>query len=95
MKFTVEEVKHFFLPRENVINSYVVVNNKEITDFFSFYYLPSSILKNPKYQTLNVRFIINFIIKLIKQAAYSFYFIANKVSLKDLYENALIIANNS
>ena len=37
---------HWLLPREKVINSYVVENpdSKKITDFLSFYHLPSSIL---------------------------------------------------
>ena len=42
--FTEEEVAHFMLPRENVIYSYVVDNETTITDFYSFYNLPSTIL---------------------------------------------------
>ena len=46
--FSEEEIAHFMLPRENVIYSYVVEkyeNNKNtVTDFYSFYALPSSIL---------------------------------------------------
>lgn len=41
------EVAHMLLPREGVIHSFVVENSemKKITDFFSFYRLPSTILK--------------------------------------------------
>ena len=46
--FTEAEVAHFMLPRENVIYSYVVEkyenNANTITDFYSFYNLPSTIL---------------------------------------------------
>lgn len=54
-KFTEEEVKHYFLPIPKVIYSYVVTNkDKEVTDFLSFYSLPSHIMKHEKYKTLNV-----------------------------------------
>jgi glycylpeptide N-tetradecanoyltransferase len=60
LKFTEEDVKHFLLPRENVIYSYVIENtNKHITDFVSFYNLPSSVLQNPKYTHINVIYIIS------------------------------------
>lgn len=54
--FTQEEVAHFFLPREDVVYSYVVQDpeTREITDFCSFYSLPSSILHNPKHNKLRV-----------------------------------------
>ena len=47
--FTEDEVRHFLMPRDDVIESFVVEDpkNDEITDFVSFYSLPSSILKNP------------------------------------------------
>ena len=52
--------------------SYVVedVETKEITDMFSFYSLPSSILGNDKHRTLN--------------AAYCYYYFANKTPLAKL-----------
>jgi glycylpeptide N-tetradecanoyltransferase len=45
--FTKEEVAHWLLPRENVINSYVVESPEDgkITDFCSFYHLPSTIFE--------------------------------------------------
>jgi glycylpeptide N-tetradecanoyltransferase len=57
IQFSEEEVAHFMLPRENVIESFVVEGeNKEITDFISFYSLPSSILRHPEYNTLYVAY---------------------------------------
>jgi glycylpeptide N-tetradecanoyltransferase len=80
IQFTPEEVQHFFLPREWVIESFVVEdpNNDEITDFFSFYSLPSSVLKHPVHNNLNV--------------AYQYYYFNNKHNLTDLMKDALILA---
>ena len=63
--FTEEEVKHFFMPRENIIYTFVkdkqeVVDGKKktvITDVLSFYALPSHVMKNPKHDMLYVLFI--------------------------------------
>lgn len=73
---------HFLLPRENVIESWVVEDpsNDEITDFISFYSLPSSILRNPQHSMLHV--------------AYSYYYFTGKHSLLELTKDALIIAKN-
>ncbi|KAI9282766.1 acyl-CoA N-acyltransferase [Sporodiniella umbellata] len=57
---TDEDVKHWILPHEKVVWSYVVENKGKITDVFSFYSLPSSVIGNPKHSTLN--------------AAYMFYY---------------------
>mmetsp|Transcript_42469 Transcript_42469/g.51515 ORF Transcript_42469/g.51515 Transcript_42469/m.51515 type:complete len:430 (-) Transcript_42469:457-1746(-) len=77
------EVSHWLLPRPNVIDSYVVENpeTKEITDFVSFYTLPSTIIGNEHYNTL--------------RAAYCYYYIAKSVTLKDLMYDALILAKKS
>ncbi|KDO65147.1 hypothetical protein CISIN_1g046799mg, partial [Citrus sinensis] len=50
----------------------------EITDFCSFYTLPSSILGNPNYSTL--------------KAAYSYYNVSTKTPLLQLMNDALIVA---
>jgi glycylpeptide N-tetradecanoyltransferase len=78
-----EETAHWFLPRDGVITTYVVENpdNHKVTDFFSFYTLCSSVMGNPKYNSL--------------KAAYSFYNVATKSSLKDLMNAALITAHNN
>ena len=69
LEFSPEEVAHFILPRENVIDAYVVGDKatKEITDFISFYTLPSSVLKHVEHRLL--------------KAAYSYYNVAKKHSL--------------
>jgi len=70
------------LPREGVIDSYVVQDpeTKEITDFLSFYTLPSTILKHEKHKLLKV--------------AYSFYNVPGKYKLIELIKDALILARN-
>ena len=65
-----------------MIESYVVEDpkNDEITDFISFYSLPSSILKHPQYNTLRV--------------AYSYYYFTSKYTVNELHKDALILAKN-
>ena len=83
-KFSVSEIEHFFLPRENVIEAWVITSDEKeegpITDFISFYSLPSSVLKNPNYNDI--------------QIAYAYYMISDTVPMAQLMENALIIAKN-
>lgn len=83
VNFTEEEFAHWLLPRKGVIYSYVVEDpeTKEITDLTSFYSLPSSIIKNPNYKTLN--------------AAYSFCNATTKTPLVELMRNALILAKRN
>lgn len=80
---TIDEFKHWLLPREGVIYSYVVEDPKsgDVTDFFSFYSLPSSIIKHPTHKTLN--------------AAYSFCTVSTKVPIVDLMRDALILARQN
>jgi len=74
------EISHFLLPREGVIEAYVVENpdSDEITDFVSFYSLPSSILRHENHKTLNV--------------AYSYYYFTGNYSLTELTRDALTCA---
>jgi glycylpeptide N-tetradecanoyltransferase len=51
-----------------------------VTDFCSYYHLHSSVLGNPKHTTLH--------------AAYSFYNVANTISLEELMRDCLILAKN-
>ena len=84
-----EEVHHWFLPREGVINTYVVeseeidpkTKQKKITDIISFYHLPSSVLKHEKYKKIN--------------AAYCYYNVATSVEPHVLMRNALIMAKHA
>jgi glycylpeptide N-tetradecanoyltransferase len=82
VSMTEEETAHWLLPRDGVITTYVVENpdSHKVTDFFSFYTLCSSVIGNPKYSSL--------------KAAYSFYNVATKHSLKDLMHSALITAHH-
>ncbi len=58
LHFSKKDVTHFFLPRPNVVFTFVIEDEKkEITDFFSFYSLPSTILKQGTgYDKVNVRY---------------------------------------
>jgi len=55
------EVAHWFLTRNNVVNSWVVAEagaggEEVVTDVVSFYTLPSTILNNPKHKKLNAAY---------------------------------------
>eukprot|EP01024_Parvocaulis_polyphysoides_P012371 TRINITY_DN1445_c0_g2_i10.p5 TRINITY_DN1445_c0_g2~~TRINITY_DN1445_c0_g2_i10.p5 ORF type:complete len:182 (-),score=38.90 TRINITY_DN1445_c0_g2_i10:1260-1805(-) len=77
-----EEVVHWLMPRDDVVHCSVVENpvDGKITDFFSFYSLPSSVLGHAQHSEL--------------RAAYMFYTVANKTDLMELMKNALIVAKN-
>jgi glycylpeptide N-tetradecanoyltransferase len=77
---TAAEVEWWLLPRDDIVTTYVVENleTDEVTDFFSFYHLPSTVVKHPIHRLLHV--------------AYSFYNVAMVTPLKDLMQDALIIA---
>lgn len=81
--YTVAEFEHFFLTRPGVIDSYVVQDpeTKKLTDFISFYTLPSSILRHDKHKLLKV--------------AYSFYNVPGKHTLTELMKDALVLAKNA
>mmetsp|Transcript_5270 Transcript_5270/g.13190 ORF Transcript_5270/g.13190 Transcript_5270/m.13190 type:complete len:452 (-) Transcript_5270:25-1380(-) len=77
---SVDEIEHWFLPRDDVIYTYVVESEQsgKITDLMSFYSLPSTIIGNEHHKEL--------------RAAFSYYNIANTVDLKSLMEDALVVA---
>jgi len=77
--FSPNEVAHYFIPRNGIIETYVVENETgEITDMSSFFTLPSSIMHHPEYNSM--------------KAAYSYYSVTTKHSLKDLIKDMLIVA---
>ncbi|KAJ4720954.1 Glycylpeptide N-tetradecanoyltransferase [Melia azedarach] len=78
--FDENDVEHWLLPKEDVVDSFLVESPEthEITDFCSFYTLPSSILGNQNYSTL--------------KAAYSYYNVSTKTPLLQLMNDALIMA---
>ncbi|KAK7860153.1 glycylpeptide n-tetradecanoyltransferase 1 [Quercus suber] len=78
--FDENDVEHWLLPKEDVVDSYLVESPEthEITDFSSFYTLPSSILGNQNYSIL--------------KAAYSYYNVAMSTPLLQLMNDALIMA---
>ncbi|CAH2069676.1 unnamed protein product [Thlaspi arvense] len=78
--FDENDVEHWLLPREDVVDSYLVESPEthDVTDFCSFYTLPSTILGNPNYTTL--------------KAAYSYYNVATETSFLQLMNDALIVS---
>ena len=76
-----DQVKHWFVPRKNVVYSYVREVDGKITDFISFYNLPSSILQHESYKKL--------------MAAYSFFNINTTLTVKEIMKCALILAKNA
>lgn len=75
-----DDIAHWFLPRPNIISSYVVENpeTKMVTDVISFYHLPSTVVNHPTHKTL--------------YAVYSFYNVSTYTPMKDLMQDALILA---
>ncbi|KAL6570202.1 glycylpeptide N-tetradecanoyltransferase [Orobanche minor] len=78
--FGENDVEHWLLPKEDVVDSYLVESHEchEITDFCSFYTLPSSILGSQTHSVL--------------KAAYSYYNVSTKTPLLHLMNDALIVA---
>lgn len=74
-----DEFAHWFLPREDVVDSYVVEQDNKIVGFTSFFTLPSSVMFNQNHKSI--------------KAAYSFFNVpSEQVGLKALMTDALIMA---
>ena len=67
--------EHHFLFRKNVIESYVVETNGIISDFISFFFIPSKLLSNQKYSEIT--------------RGYLYYYFNTKTDLDKLVENGL------
>jgi len=79
--FNLEDFKHWLLPRKDVVYSYVIQdqNTKKITNFASFYKLPSTVMTTNQHNTLN--------------ACYSFYNVVSQdIGWKKMMYNMLIQA---
>eukprot|EP00048_Salpingoeca_helianthica_P015018 m.224657 g.224657 ORF g.224657 m.224657 type:complete len:491 (+) comp16519_c0_seq1:197-1669(+) len=78
--FTEEEVAHWFVPRKHVISCYVHEKGGRVTDFVSYYTLPSTVMNHPEHKHLS--------------AAYLYYTVGTTLSIKALVNDALIIARS-
>lgn len=83
ISFTEEEVEHFLLPQKAVVYSYLIKDEQgRVTDFTSFYALPSSVLNHPEHSKI--------------YAAYGFYTftanVADTVRYNTLIKDALFFA---
>lgn len=80
--FSEREFQHWFSPKSGIIDSFVVADESgAITDFVSYYSLPSTVMNHPVHKTL--------------KAAYSFYNVSTKTSWVNLMTDALISAKNA
>ena len=55
--FTAADVVHWFIPQQNIIESYVVEDPSvpgKLTDFISFYTLPSTVMNHPQHTSIKV-----------------------------------------
>jgi len=70
--FTEEEVRHYLMPRKDIVGSYVIEDErtKAVTAFFSFYIVPSTVLGNHEYDSF--------------VSAYFYYYFARPSVLPDL-----------
>ena len=78
--FSEDEFRHWFIPRAGIIYAYVVESNGKLTDFVTFYSLPSTAMDHQSHKSL--------------KAAYSFYNAATQTPWVDLMQDALIVAKN-
>ncbi|PAA86339.1 hypothetical protein BOX15_Mlig014540g2 [Macrostomum lignano] len=82
--FDEKEFAHWFTPREGIVQSFVCLDptdSNRVSDFASFYCLPSSVINNPNHKTLF--------------AAYCFYNVAGSMTWIDLMRDLLIQAKRT
>ena len=79
---TNEEISHWFLPKNNIIYTYVLENeNQQITDFCSFFGMTRTVINDEKYKKIYF--------------AYSLININTTISYKDLLKTAIIFAKQN
>lgn len=95
--FTDEDVAHWLIsdPKlaagDQVVWTYVVEQNANVTDFFSFYSLPSSVIGNEKHKTLNAAYLFYY----GSQTAFEQPLEVYEARLKELMTDAMIIAKKA
>ncbi|KAL1538155.1 glycylpeptide N-tetradecanoyltransferase [Salvia divinorum] len=78
--FDENEVEHWLLPKEDVMDTYVVESpeSHEVTDFCSFYTVPCSVFGSQNHSIL--------------KGAFSYYNVSTKTPLVQLMSDALVVA---
>ncbi|KAG2183228.1 hypothetical protein INT43_006232 [Umbelopsis isabellina] len=93
---TDDDVCHWLLPTKDVVWSYVVEDPKthKITDFFSFYTLPSSVIGNAKHSSLNAAYMFYYAVEVPEKEAADSYDNTRytKQRLTELMRDALVAA---
>jgi glycylpeptide N-tetradecanoyltransferase len=80
--FDNESFEHYFMPRENVIYTYVVEKDgKVITDLISYYIVDNKVVNNPKHTSY--------------RACYLYYYFNESTSLETLMNSCLYYAQKS
>ncbi|CAO3681504.1 unnamed protein product [Umbelopsis ramanniana] len=96
---TDDDVRHWLAPTPEVVWSYVVEDPKthKITDFFSFYTLPSSVIGNDKHKSLNAAYMFYYAIDIPEKEASDSYDTARytKQRLTELMRDALVLAKQA
>jgi glycylpeptide N-tetradecanoyltransferase len=78
--FSEEQVRHWFLPRQGIVGSYVVEKGKQLTAFVSFYLVPSTVTNVPEYDSY--------------MSAYLFYYFSKPSELTDVIRAAMEVAHH-
>jgi glycylpeptide N-tetradecanoyltransferase len=76
-EYSIEEFRITFLLNDKCIETFVVEENNNITDFISFSYLNSQVLNNPKISSI--------------KKAYIYHYINYKTDLEDLFQQSLFL----
>ena len=71
------EFRNTFLLNDSSIETFVIEEDNNITDFISFYYLNSQVLNNPKITSI--------------KKAYVYHYVNYKIDLEDLFQQSLYV----